>query len=791
MKSIFNKLGYTINNEQLTSSDIKIVLFTISNQDGTPRWIWNETEKKPLFLKFYNVGSFRASLFEMAIKMIFLFNLQNFIFKKQTYFISEINNPVFDFTKHWALFMGTVGPNNKAILYANKSFYKIATTPNSRKLIANEFQVLKDLKNKMDTFIIPKATQISEEIIQLSDVSKNGIRTKKINSSHKLTLLEMSAFTNEKLIASQFGLHQEMLNEVSNFNDERLPKNMVRKFQQIVSNINPKEELELNLSQGDFTQWNTYERNGKLAIYDWELAGFDKTKGFDFFHYIIQKGILIDRKSWKSIYKDIEKQYDSRFGKAFFEDEKDFKKCLKWYLLSNCFQYLKVYSAQKVWHEQINWLLQTWSDALNMFLLEEKTERQLLIMDLFDFLQDKKYATLKMKNGFPENLSLFSDIDMIIDKAHANEVVKFINNHSLVAKKSQLKKSFMNAIKIVTTDSSILSLDLIWEVKRKNLVMLNAKEIIANQITSLYGVNQASAIDTYRYIVLFYILNGAKIPSKHAELKEIVDTSSEPLDLLIKEYLVDNKGNSKLVNYVKSQKVNKSLSYIKNSISYLMDTVNELFNNRGFTITFSGVDGAGKSTVIEHVAHKIEKQLRKPVVLLRHRPSILPILSVWTKGKEKAHQDTISSLPRQGKNGSFISSLIRFSYYYIDYLIGQFYIYFKYILRGKVVIYDRYYFDFINDSKRSNIQLSKKITSFGYNLLMKPKFNFFLFADANTILNRKKELSKATIEKLTNDYLELFENLKKKSNSSNYNAIENKDLDKTLNQIVSTVIIES
>jgi hypothetical protein len=188
------------------------------------------------------------------------------------------------------------------------------------------------------------------------------------------------------------------------------------------------------------------------------------------------------------------------------------------------------------------------------------------------------------------------------------------------------------------------------------------------------------------------------------------------------------------------------------------------------------------------LAYKIEKQLRKPVVILRHRPSILPILSVWTKGKQKAHQEATDNLPRQGKNANVISSFFRFSYYYFDYLIGQFVIYFKYILRGYVVLYDRYYFDFINDSKRSNIVLSKKIPFFGYQFLLKPKFNFFLFADVSVILNRKKELSKTTIEQLTNDYKNLFTKLKSKSRTAVYECINNTDLDVTINHIVATII---
>lgn len=55
-------------------------------------------------------------------------------------------------------------------------------------------------------------------------------------------------------------------------------------------------------------------------------------------------------------------------------------------------------------------------------------------------------------------------------------------------------------------------------------------------------------------------------------------------------------------------------------------------------------------------------------------------------------------LPRTGSNKSKLSSFIRFFYYLLDYIIGQWFIYFKYTIKGNIIVYDRYYFDFINDA---------------------------------------------------------------------------------------------
>jgi thymidylate kinase len=70
---------------------------------------------------------------------------------------------------------------------------------------------------------------------------------------------------------------------------------------------------------------------------------------------------------------------------------------------------------------------------------------------------------------------------------------------------------------------------------------------------------------------------------------------------------------------------------------------------------------------------------------------------------------------------------------------------------------------------------------------LKPKFNFFLFADPETILSRKKELNKETIENLNNEYQLLFKNLQSKNNHSTYKAIKNDEMETTLKNILTTI----
>ena len=227
-----------------------------------------------------------------------------------------------------------------------------------------------------------------------------------------------------------------------------------------------------------------------------------------------------------------------------------------------------------------------------------------------------------------------------------------------------------------------------------------------------------------------------------------------------------------------------------NQLAYCWDNIRNMKPSAGYIITFSGVDGAGKTTIINKTKNFLEKNLRRKVVVLRHRPSVLPMLSAWKHGREAAEQMSANTMPRQGKNKSSISSLFRFVYYYTDYLLGQFYVQAKYVWRGNVVVYDRYYFDFINDSRRSNIDLPKPFTSWLYRLLVKPEINFFLYAPAETILKRKQEMDEASIKTLTADYLDLFESLSGRYKRSSYISISNIEMTETLSTVFEKIRIQ-
>lgn len=769
MEKIFQSLGYNVSDKKQHHFQLTTFLY-ISNPDGTIRWAWPKNLKTPLFLKFYNINNIKSRLIAEAIKLIFVLKLQSLFFKSKKIFYQIISEkPIIKIDTDWALFTGTVGPNNKAVVYTTAGedawFIKIATNDQAKMLIENEKFVLNRLFYSSPlSFKIPTLETFNNSIITLSDISEKGKRINKLSAAHIDMLIELNEISSFKTPLNELTSWNELKNDLEwlgNIEDTRIPKGMIRKLKDLANKKNENLEIEVSLCHGDFTPWNMYVSNEKLNIYDWELSQPFTPIGFDAFHFIIQQGVLVDRKNWKEIQQDIELHLRSEIFSTISKfGNNNVKEYLELYLLYNTVKHLKLYTAQLKWHPQISWLLNVWNDAITSCITDVKTQRQLVIMDLFDFLSDKNYATIKFSGILPEMLSEFSDIDMFIDKPLHKSIFNYLKNHPYVNHISLRKSSFMCTQQIICNDGSIVSLDLIWQMKRKNLELLNVTETLKNIQINSYGIKMLQLKDNIRYIGLFYLSNGANIPPKFKAYEELLKKSESTLDNILFNYFIEEVSNKKpVLNFINSQKQNKGYNYLKNTINYMIDVFRTAIFNKGMIITFSGVDGAGKSTVIEKIKYKLEKQLRRRVIVLRHRPSLLPIISAFKKGKIKAELDSAQSLPRMGNNNSTISSLLRFAYYYSDYLLGQFVIHIKYISRGYIVLYDRYYYDFINDAKRSNINLPSSFTKLGLIFLIKPKFNFFLYANPEAILERKKELSKETINSLTKGYMDLFASL--------------------------------
>lgn len=584
MKTILKLTGYDFSPKKSTGNEQSISLSYIANRDGSPKWVWNAENTEPLFLKFYNVGNKNSWLYAKLIQIIFALQLQRFFFKQKKWFYNVTENPLFDCKSNWALFTGTVGSDHKAVLYANKTFYKIAGNENAKESIANEYRILKNLQLSTRGFTTPLVRLVNENIIQLSDVSDNGKRVTEITDTHLKVLREMALIKKQTLAVENWTWYRQLESDFLDIQDTRIPQNLVRKIEFLLNSITKQQRVTLGFSQGDFTPWNQYVQDDTIALYDWELARTDRPYAFDYFHFVIQQGVIMDRKKWATIYKDLKEQCVDSKGNCLFDHDLDtFKHQLKWYLLTNCMHSLKVFAEQSAWNTSIDCLLNIWNEALDLFFEEEKAPRELVIMEVFDSIQNSEYGALKFPDFAPEKLSETSDIDLVIEKKEAKKILQLLTNHHLVSDVSVEKKTFMYALQATLIDGSILTIDLFWQLKIRNLEIMNTHEVYKNNPLSPFGIKQARAIDAARFTTLSYLLNRAKVPSRYLHYLPLLEKSQNVLDLQIIYCIKTNyRDQSKLLQFIKNNPKNQSLLYCINMAFYILDSIKSFINTSSY-----------------------------------------------------------------------------------------------------------------------------------------------------------------------------------------------------------------
>ena len=181
------------------------------------------------------------------------------------------------------------------------------------------------------------------------------------------------------------------------------------------------------------------------------------------------------------------------------------------------------------------------------------------------------------------------------------------------------------------------------------------------------------------------------------------------------------------------------LSLAKIKFNNIIQRSGRLFRHPGYCVAFLGTDGSGKSTLIESVKEPIEKMMHAKIHYEHLRPNLLPSLARLA-GKPVKEGPTTD--PHGGKVAGWISSLVRFAYYYVDYVIGYWVrIYPILIKRPSMVFFDRYYYEYMIDPRRCAVKLPRGWARFWSSFIPKPDLILCLGGNPEKIYARKPETS--------------------------------------------------
>jgi hypothetical protein len=142
-------------------------------------------------------------------------------------------------------------------------------------------------------------------------------------------------------------------------------------------------------------------------------------------------------------------------------------------------------------------------------------------------------------------------------------------------------------------------------------------------------------------------------------------------------------------------------------------------------------------------------------------PNILPNLGEIGERAGIIEQDRDFTNPHRSKPANYLSSFIRITYYWLDYLIGWNICVRDDIHYERFSIFDRYSYDLIVDPKRTKLNLPLWIRKIFVTCMPHPKIVFYLDVEPDEIFRRKQELTKDEIIRQISMYKQLIKSHKR------------------------------
>ena len=201
----------------------------------------------------------------------------------------------------------------------------------------------------------------------------------------------------------------------------------------------------------------------------------------------------------------------------------------------------------------------------------------------------------------------------------------------------------------------------------------------------------------------------------------------------------------------------KTLQY---KFEFYIEKINRLiFRYNKFSKVFSVMapDGAGKTTFLESLIDKIDffyvnDKSDNRCNIYHFRPNLLPNLGALGEKAGVKEQDKDFTNPHRAKPANTFSSLVRISYYWLDYVLGYNYFVRKDVQYDRFSVFDRYSYDLIVDPGRTRLNLPLWVRKLFVRFMPHPKVVFYLDADPEVIYKRKQELTLEEIKRQTAEY---------------------------------------
>lgn len=251
-------------------------------------------------------------------------------------------------------------------------------------------------------------------------------------------------------------------------------------------------------------------------------------------------------------------------------------------------------------------------------------------------------------------------------------------------------------------------------------------------------------------------IEGARVAARThwQELAGLLSPMGSRALMLFRQLLLVTSAPSELAgqcgairNALRSHAVRRApLSYFVRRFRFEWSKVRRYLEPSGAVIAILGVDGAGKSTVINSIKPVLDEATHNATCVFHLRPGLLPPLA-RLKGRAKAQVGPVLD-PHGSPPSGWLGSLLRLIWLSLDYSLGYWL-----LIRPKIakepaiVIFDRYAYDMALDPRRFRIGLPGRVAALFARFAPRPDLIICLHAKPEVIAARKRELSMEEIER--------------------------------------------
>lgn len=157
----------------------------------------------------------------------------------------------------------------------------------------------------------------------------------------------------------------------------------------------------------------------------------------------------------------------------------------------------------------------------------------------------------------------------------------------------------------------------------------------------------------------------------------------------------------------------------------------------GIVAVLQGTDGSGKTTIIDALPKTLANIWPEGAIRYFHcRPYVLEPSKQEKQGEHRGACPNPHAKKPYGK----LKSFAKLAYCVFDYALGYWGPVYLERVRGHLVVFDRYYYDFYLDKLRYRFNLSDRVLRFMQHFIPGPDVTFVLTGDAEPIWARKKEI---------------------------------------------------